>query len=167
MIDLNNPDSYSIQDFGGGNILYKDTSSGLFYDPSDLTTPLSTTDVAQYGAPAGQSGAISPVGGSSGSQSSFNSPSTTATANSGGSGGVNLSGLTGMFTAVGSAFASVINPPKKTASGQPLVYDAVRGTYIPANAAGQSVTNLTSIPMWIVLGLVAVALFFVFARERR
>jgi hypothetical protein len=77
------------------------------------------------------------------------------TANSAGSGGVNLSGLTGLFTAMGSALATTINPPK-TSGGQPLVYDAIRGTYIPASAAGQSVTNLTSIPMWLVIGAVAV-----------
>lgn len=69
-----------------------------------------------------------------------------------------MSGLTGMFTAVGSAFASVINPPKTTKGGQPLVYDALRGTYIPAAAAGQSVTSLSSIPMWVVLGLVAIVI---------
>ena len=167
MIDLNNPDTYSVQDFGGGNILYRDTSTGLFYDPSDTTNPLSSSDVAQYGAPAGTSGAISTAGGTTTSQSSYNAPAPAPTTNSGGSGGMNMAGLSGMFTAVGSAFASVINPPKTTTGGQPLVYDAVRGTYIPATAAGQSVTNLTSIPMWLILGLVAVALVFVFMAERK
>jgi len=164
-IDLNNPDSYQVQDFGGGNLLYRDTSTGLFYDPSDLSSPLSTTDVQQYGAPAGTPGAITPVSGSS-SQSGYASAAPSPTANSGGSGGVNLSGLTGMFTAIGSAFASKINPPQKTASGQPLVYDAIRGSYIPASAAGQSVTNISSIPMWLVIGLVALALVLVFAARR-
>jgi hypothetical protein len=73
--------------------------------------------------------------------------------------------MTGMFTAIGSAFASFINKPKTTPGGQPLVYDAVRGTYIPASAAGASVTNLTSIPMWLVLGLVAVAGIFIFRKR--
>lgn len=167
MIDLNNPDSYSIQDFGGGDLLYRDASTGQFYDPNDLSAPLSTSDVSQYGATAGQGGAISPSGGPTATQSGYTSASPSPTSNSAGQGGVNLSGLTGMFTAVGSAFASLINPPKTTAGGQPLVYDAIRGTYIPASAAGSSVTNLTSIPMWLVLGLVAVALFWVFMAERR
>jgi hypothetical protein len=166
MIDLNNPDSYQIQDFGGGNTLYRDTSTGTFYDPSDLSTPLSTTDVAQYGAPANASGAIS-VGGNTSAQSTYTSAAPAQTANSGGSGGINLSGLTGLFTAVGSAFASKINPPTTTKQGQPLVYDAIRGTYIPASAAGQSVTNLSSIPMWLVIGLVALALILVFAARKR
>jgi hypothetical protein len=166
MIDLNNPDTYQIQDFGGGNTLYKDTSTGQFYDPSDLSTPLSTSDVQQYGAPANTSGAIS-TGGTTSTQSSYTTAAPSQTANSGGSGGINLSGLTGLFTAVGSAFASKINPPTTTKQGQPLVYDAIRGTYIPASAAGQSVTNLSSIPMWLVLGLVAVALILVFAARKR
>lgn len=166
MIDLNNPDTYQIQDFGGGNTLYKDTSTGLFYDPNDLSTPLSTSDVQQYGAPANTSGAIS-TGGATSAQSSYTSAAPGSTANSGGSGGINLSGLTGLFTAVGSAFASKINPPQTTKQGQPLVYDAIRGTYIPASAAGQSVTNLSSIPMWLVIGLVALALILVFAARKR
>lgn len=155
MIDLNNPDSYSVQDFGGGNILYRDTSTGSYFDPSDLTSPLSSSDVQAYGAPAGTSGAIAPVGGAT-SQSQFSAAAPSPTANSAGAGGVNLSGMTGLFTSVGSAFASLINPPKTTAQGQPLVYDAIRGTYIPASSAGASVTNLTSIPMWLVLGGVVI-----------
>lgn len=153
MVDLNNPDSYSMQDFGGGNILYRDTSTGLYYDPNDLGSPLSTSDVQAYGAVAGSSGAISPA---SGQQSSYGSASPSPTTNSGSSGGLGLSGMSGLFTSVGSAFASLINPPKTTAQGQPLVYDAIRGTYIPASAAGASVTNLTSIPMWLVLGGVVI-----------
>lgn len=165
-IDLNNPDTYQIQDFGGGATLYRDTSTGTYYDPSDLSTPLSTTDVQQYGAPENTSGAISPVSGSPPAQSAYTSAAPNATANSGGSGGINLSGLTGMFTAVGSAFASKINPPTTTRQGQPLVYDAIRGTYIPAQAAGQSVTNLSQFPMWLVIGLVALALILVFAARK-
>ncbi len=167
MIDLNNPDTYQIQDYGGGNLLYRDTSTGQFYDPSDLTAPLSTSEVQQYGASTNTGGAISTAGGMTTSQSSFAAPTPTQTANSPSSGGLNLSGLSGLFTTVGSAFANMLNPPKATTGGQPLVYDAVRGTYIPASAAGASVTNITSIPMWIVLGLVAVALVFVFMAERR
>jgi hypothetical protein len=169
MIDLNNPDTYQIQDFGGGNTLYRDTSTGQFYDPGDLSTPLSTSDVQQYGAPASSSGAISIASGSGSppAQSPYTSAAPGSTANSGGSGGINLSGLTGLFTAVGSAFASKINPPTTTKQGQPLVYDAIRGTYIPASAAGQSVTNLSSIPMWLVIGLVALALILVFAARKR
>lgn len=166
MIDLSNPDSYQVQDFGGGNLLYRDASTGQFYDPSDLTTPLSTSDVQQFGAPVGTAGAISPTSGTQPTQSSYTSAAPGGTANSGGSGGINLSGLTGLFTAVGSAFASRINPPTTTKQGQPLVYDAIRGTYIPAQAAGQSVTNISSIPMWLVIGLVALALILVFARKR-
>lgn len=167
MIDINNPDSYQIQDFGGGAILYRDTSTGQFYDPSDLSTPLSTSDVQQYGAAVGTSGAISPTVGTSPTQSSYTSAAPGPTSNSGGSGGTNLAGLTGLFTAVGSAFASRINPPTTTKQGQPLVYDAIRGTYIPASAAGQSVTNISSIPMWLILGLVAIALVLVFAARKR
>jgi hypothetical protein len=167
MIDLNNPDSYTVQDFGGGNLLYRDTSTGMMYDPNDLTSPLSTTDVQQYGAVAGNGGAISPLGGTTSSQSPFGSASPSPTSNSGGSGGLNLSGLTGLFTAVGGAFASTINPPRTTAGGQPLVYDAVRGAYIPASAAGQSVTSISNIPMWAIIGLVAVGLFIVFMMERK
>ena len=167
MIDLNNPDTYAVQDYGGGNLLYRDTSTGLYYDPSDLSTPLSTSDVAAYGGTAGAGGAITPATGGASSQSSYNAPSPSPTVNSGGSGGINLSGLTGIFTAIGSAFATKINPPKTAPGGQPLVYDAIRGTYIPASAAGASVTNLTSIPMWLIIGLVAVALFFVFMKEKR
>src|SRR5215831_4971410 len=122
MIDLNNPDSYSVVDYGGGNILYRDTSTGLSYDPSDPSNPLSTTDVQAYGAPAGGGGAISIVSGSAPTQSPYGSPAPAPTVNSGSSGGINLSGLTGMFTAIGSAFATKINPPKNTAGGQPLVY---------------------------------------------
>ena len=166
-IDLNNPDSYQIQDFGGGATLYRDTSTGTFYDPSDLSTPLSTSDVQQYGAPVNTSGAISPVSGGTPTQSAYTSPAPGATANSGGQGGINLSGLTGMFTAIGSAFANKINPPTTTKQGQPLVYDAIRGTYIPASAAGQSVTNISSIPMWLIIGLVALALILVFAARKR
>lgn len=167
MIDLNNPDSYTVQDFGGGNILYTDRSTGLSYDPNDLSTPLSATDVASYGAAVNQPGAISPVSGGQSSQSSFHAPASTGTVNSPSSGGLNTAGLSGMFTAVGSAFATVLNPPKNTAGGQPLVYDAVRGTYIPATAAGQSVTNLTSIPMWLVIGAVVVVVGIVFLREKK
>lgn len=166
MIDLNNPDSYTVQDFGGGNLLYQDRSSGLYYDPNDLSTPLSATDVASYGAATNTSGAISPVSGSAPSQSSLHAPATTPTANSPSSGGMNMSGLSGLFTAVGGAFASVINPPKTTQGGQPLVYDAVRGTYIPASAAGQSVTQLSSIPMWLVIGAVAIVVGIVFLKEK-
>lgn len=168
MIDLSNPDSYQIQDFGGGNVLYRDASTGQFYDPSDLSTPLSSADVQAYGAAVGTTGAISPTSDSALTQSSYASAAPGSTVNSGGSGGINLSGLTGMFTAIGSAFASKINPPTVAPkSNQPLVYDAIRGTYIPAQAAGQSVTNITSIPMWLVLGLVALALVLVFASRKR
>ena len=93
-IDLNNPDTYSVQDFGGGNLLYRDTSTGQMYDPNDLSSPLSTTDVAQYGAPTGIGGAISTAGGTQSTQSGYTAPAPSPTANSGGSGGVNLSGLT-------------------------------------------------------------------------
>jgi hypothetical protein len=167
MIDLNNPDSYTIQDFGGGAILYRDSSTGLSYDPNDLTTPLSTSEVAAYGAQAGSGGAISPGGGTLSTQSSYNAPAPSPTTNSASSGGMNMAGLSGMFTAVGSAFASLINPPKTTKGGQPLVYDAARMSYVPASAVGQSVTNISSIPMWLVLGIVAIALVLVFAAERR
>jgi hypothetical protein len=156
MIDLSNPDTYSIQDFGGGSLLYRETSTGLFFDPSDLSTPLSSADVQAYGAPVSTGGAISPAGGTTSSQSAFNAPAPSPTANSASSGGLNMSGLGGLFTAVGSAFASVINPPKTTKGGQPLVYDAIRGAYIPAQAAGQSVTQLSSIPMWVVIGVVVI-----------
>lgn len=166
MIDLNNPDSYSVQDFGGGNILYTDTSTGLSYDPSDLTNPLTATQVQQYGAAVNTSGAISPVSAGATSQSAYHAPATTSTVNAPSSGGISTAGLTGMFTAVGSAFASMMNPPKNTASGQPLVYDAVRGTYIPASSAGQSVSNITNIPMWIVIGIVAVVLGLVFLKGK-
>lgn len=169
MIDLNNPDSYTVQDFGGGNILYQDTSTGLSYDPNDLTTPLSTSQVQQYGAAVNTSGAISPAGttGPQSSQSALHAPAPAATVNAPSSGGISTAGLSGMFTAIGSAFASVVNPPKSTAGGQPLVYDAVRGTYIPASAAGQSVTNLTSIPMWLVIGAVVVVVGIVFLKEKK
>lgn len=169
VIDLNNPDSYTVQDFGGGNLLYQDTSTGLYYDPSDLTTPLSTTDVQQYGAPQGTSGAISVAGttGAQSSQSSFHSPSPTTTVNSPSSGGISTAGLSGMFTAIGSAFASVINPPKTTTGGQPLVYDAVRGAYVPANAVGSSVSNISSIPMWVVIGVVAVVVGIAFIKGEK
>jgi hypothetical protein len=166
MIDLNNPDTYSVQDFGGGNILYRDTSTGLSYDPSDLTTPLSTTDVQQYGAPANASGAITPVGTQS-SQSSFNAPSPSPTVNSPSSGGMNLSGLSGLFTAVGGAFATAINPPKTPAGGQPLVYNAALGTYVPASAVGASLTNVSSIPMWVVVGGVLLIGFFVYMEVKK
>jgi hypothetical protein len=167
-IDLNNPDSYQIQDFGGGSTLYRDTMTGTYYDPSDLSTPLSTTDVADYGAPVNTGGAISVASGAGTppAQSAYNAAAPGSTVNSGSSGGINLSGLTGMFTAIGSAFASKINPPTTTKQGQPLVYDAIRGTYIPASAAGQSVTNISSIPMWAVIGVVAIALILVFAMRK-
>jgi hypothetical protein len=165
MIDLNNPDTYSVQDFGGGNILYRDVSTGSFFDPNDMSSPLSSAEVQQYGAPAGGSGAISTTGGSTTSQSGYGSAAPGATAQSGGSGGMNLAGLSGMFTAVGSAFANLINKPKMTPGGQPLVYDAIRGTYIPASAAGASVTNLTSIPMWLVIGAVVVVGVMVLRRK--
>lgn len=163
-IDLNDPSTYQVVDYGGGNVLYRDISTGLSYDPNDPGNPLSTSDVQSYGAPAGGGGAISVVSGSAPSQSSYNSPSMNPTVNSGSSGGVNLSGLTSMFTAIGSAFATKINPPKNTPSGQPLVYDAVRGTYIPASAAGQSVTSLSNIPMFVIIGLVAVAAIVIFKK---
>jgi hypothetical protein len=167
VIDLSNPDSYAVQDFGGGNLLYQDTSTGLYYDPNDLTSPLSTTDVQQFGAPVNTSGAISMTGttGTQSSQSSYHSPAPTPTVNSPSSGGVSTAGLSGMFTAIGSAFASVINPPKTTQGGQPLVYDAVRGAYVPASSVGQSVSNISSIPMWAVIGVVAVVLGIVFIKE--
>jgi hypothetical protein len=165
MIDLNNPDTYQIQDFGGGNTLYRDSATGQFYDPNDLTVPLSTTDVQQYGAPVNTGSAISTSGSLQTSQSVYGAPAGTSTVSAPGSGGVSLAGLTGMFTALGSAFANKLNPPKTTTGGQPLVYDSVRGTYIPASAAGQSVTNITNIPMWIVIGLVVVALLIVFRKK--
>jgi hypothetical protein len=165
MIDLNNPDTYQIQDFGGGNTLYRDSSTGQFYDPNDLTAPLSTSDVQQYGAPVNQGSAISTAGSVASTQSPYGAPAGTSSVNAPSSGGISLSGLTGMFTAIGSAFANKLNPPKTTTGGQPLVYDSVRGTYIPASAAGQSVTNLTSIPMWIIIGLVAIALLIVFRKK--
>lgn len=160
-IDLNNPDTYSVQDYGGGALLYRDTSTGLSYDPGDLSTPLQTSDVQDYGAPTNTPGAISPVTGGSGSVSAFHAPSPNPTVNSGSSGGLNMSGLSGMFTAMGGAFASMINPPKTAATGQPLVYDAVRGAYIPASAAGASVSNISSIPMWLVIGGVAIVAILV------
>lgn len=168
-INLNDPSTYTIQDFGGGNLLYTSTTSGLSYDPSDLTTPLSTAQVQQYGAAVNTSGAISPAGntGTQSSQSSYHAPATTPTVNSPSSGGLNASGMSGLFTAVGSAFASVINPPKTTQGGQPLVYDAVRGAYVPASAAGQSVTNLSSIPMWAVIGVVAVIVGIAFIKAEK
>jgi hypothetical protein len=167
MIDLSNPDSYTVQDFGGGNLLYQETSTGLYYDPSDLTSPLSTTDVQQYGAATNTSGATSVAGttGTQSSQSSFHAPSPTPTVNSPSSGGVSTAGLSGMFTAIGSAFASVVNPPKSTTGGQPLVYDAIRGAYVPASSVGQSVSNLSSIPMWAVIGVVAIVVGIVFIKE--
>lgn len=155
MVDLNNPDTYSVQDFGGGNILYRDTSTGSMYDPSDLTTPLSSTDVASYGAPASTGGAIA-VGGSQASQSAYHAPAPSPTVNSPSSGGVSTAGLTGMFTAIGSAFATTINPPK-VSGGQPLVYNAALGTYVPASAVGASLTNVSSIPMWLIIGVVVIA----------
>lgn len=169
MIDLNNPDSYTVQDFGGGNLLYRDVSTGLFYDPSDLTTPLSTSDVQQYGAVTSTSGAISDASstGTQSSQSGLHAPSPSPTVNSPSSGGVSTAGLSGMFTAIGSAFASVINPPKSTSGGQPLVYDAVRGAYVPATAVGASVSNISSIPMWLVIGVVAVVVGIVFIKEEK
>lgn len=169
MIDLNDPSTYSVQDFGGGNLLYQDTSTGLYYDPSDLSTPLDTSQVQQYGAAVGTSGATSVAGttGTQSSQSSFHAPASSPTVNSPSSGGISTSGLSGMFTAVGSAFASVINPPKTTTGGQPLVYDAVRGAYVPASAVGSSVTNLSSIPMWAVIGVVAVIVGIAFIKGEK
>lgn len=169
VIDLNNPDSYTVQDFGGGNLLYQDTSTGLYYDPSDLTTPLSQSDVQQYGAAQGTSGAISPAGstGTQSSQSSYHAPAPTTTVNSPSSGGVSTAGLSGMFTSIGSAFASVINPPKTTQGGQPLVYDAVRGAYVPATAVGASVSNISSIPMWAVIGVVAIVVGIAFIKGEK
>lgn len=162
MIDLNNPDTYSVADYGGGALLYRDASTGQMYDPSDLSSPLSSADVQQYGAPANSPGAISPVG-SDYVQSSYHAPSPGGTANSGGGGGVNMSGLTGLFTAVGGALGSLINPPKVAGGpgGQPLVYDAVRGAYVPATAVGASVSNISSIPMWLVIGGVAIVAILV------
>lgn len=165
MIDLNNPDTYSVQDYGGGATLYRDSTTGALYDPSDMTAPLSATDVSQYGAPVGSSGAISPGGGASSGQSGFGSAAPAATVQSGGSGGLHLAGLSGMFTAVGSAFANLINPPKTTPGGQPLVYDAIRGTYIPASSAGASVTNLSNIPMWLVVGSVVIVGLLIFRKK--
>lgn len=167
MIDLNNPDSYSVQDYGGGNLLYTDTSTGLSYDPNDLSTPLTASQVQSYGAAVNTSGAISAVGGQAPAQASFHAPSPSPTANSASQGGLSTAGLSGMFTAIGSAFASVLNPPKTTQGGQPLVFDAVRGTYIPASAAGTSVTNLTSIPMWLIIGVVAVVVGIVFIKGEK
>lgn len=169
VIDLSNPDSYTVQDFGGGNMLYQDTSTGLYYDPNDLTTPLSTSDVQQYGAAVNTSGATSVAGttGTQSSQSSYHAPAPSPTVNSPSSGGISTAGMTGLFTAVGSAFASVINPPKTTQGGQPLVYDAVRGAYVPASAAGASVTNISSIPMWAVIGVVAVIVGIAFIKAEK
>lgn len=157
MIDLNNPDTYTVQDYGNGAILYRDATTGAMYDPNDMSAPLTASDLSQYGAPAGGGGAISPGSGGSSSQSGYGSPSSSPTVASGGAGGLHLSGMTALFTSVGSAFANLINPPKTTPGGVPLVYDSIRGTYIPASAAGQSVTNLSSIPMWVVIGLVVLA----------
>ena len=167
MIDLNNPDSYSVQDYGGGNLLYTDTSTGLSYDPSDLNTPLTASQVQSYGAAVNTSGAISPVGGGAPAQSSYHAPAPAPTANSASQGGLSTAGLSGMFTAIGSAFASVLNPPKTTTGGQPLVYDAVRGTYVPASAAGSSLTTLSSIPMWLVIGVVAVIVGIAFIEVKK
>jgi hypothetical protein len=160
MVDLNNPDSYSIVDFGGGNTLYRDSSNGMYYDPGDMSTPLTTADVQSYGSPS-QSGAISPSVGLVSSQSQYGSAAPSPTVNSGGSGGMNLSGLSGMFTAVGGAFASLINQPKTTPGGAPLVYDAVRGAYVPASSVGASVSNISSIPMWLVIGGVVIVAILV------
>lgn len=169
MIDLNNPDSYTVQDFGGGNMLYQDASTGLYYDPNDLSNPLSTTDVQQYGAATNTSGATSVAGttGQQTSQSALHAPAPTTTVNSPSSGGISTAGMSGMFTAIGSAFASVINPPKATTGGQPLVYNAALGTYVPASATGQALTNASSIPMWLVIGAVVVVAGIVFLREKR
>lgn len=161
MIDLNNPDTYTVQDFGGGNMLYQDTSTGLSYDPSDLSTPLSTTDVQQYGAPVSTGGAIAPAAGAASSQSSYHAPAPAPTVNSPSQGGMSTSGLSGLFTAVGGAFASVINPPKTPVGGQPLVYNAALGTYVPASSVGASLTNVSSIPMWLMIGAVAVVAILV------
>ena len=157
MIDLNNPDTYSIQDYGGGNVLYTDASTGLTYDPSDLSNPLSASALAAYGAPAGAGAAISTGAGTTTTQSTFHSPSPAPTLNSGSQGGTGTAGLTGLFSAVGGAFASVINPPKTTTpGGQPLVYNAALGTYVPASATGAALTNISSTPMWVVIGILVV-----------
>jgi hypothetical protein len=168
MIDLNNPDSYTVQDFGGGNLLYQDTSTGLYFDPNDLSTPLSTSQVQQYGAATNTSGATSVAGttGTQSSQSSLHSPAPATTVNSPSSGGISTSGMSGMFTAIGSAFASVINPPKTPQGGQPLVYNAALGTYVPASSTGAALTNASSIPMWLVIGAVVIVAGIVFLKEK-
>jgi hypothetical protein len=97
-IDLNNSDTYSVTDFGGGNLLYRDTSSGQYYDPSDLSSPLSSTDVAQYGSPTS-----TPLGAQVGlAGAGAQSGPLSLTTPSSGSGNVG-----GISTAIGSLFSGI------------------------------------------------------------
>jgi hypothetical protein len=161
MVDLS---SLQAVDFGGGVTGFQDPSTGTVYDSSG--NPLSSSDLAQYGSYT-VSGAIGTSSVDTSSQSTFHAPAPAPTVNSPSQGGGGMSGLSGMFAAVGSAFGSVLNPPKTTPGGQPLVFNAATGGYLPAGAAGAGVTNLTQTPMWLVLGLVAVAVaaVFIFAKK--
>ena len=161
MVDLS---TLNRVDFGGGVSGFQDPSTGQVYDNSG--NPLSQSDLAQYGAYT-VTGAIGSSGTNVSSQSTFHAPSPAPTVNSPGGGGVSMGGMSGMFTAVGSAIGTLLNPPKNTPGGQPLVFNAATGGYIPASAAGQGVANLSSIPMWLVIGLVVVAGVFIFMQMKK
>jgi hypothetical protein len=98
------------------------------------------------------------------SQSTLHTAAPAATANSGSQGGVGTSGLTGIFSAIGSAFGTAVNPPK-TVAGVNLVWNPATGTYVPAGGTGATATsNLTT---YLVIGAVAVALLFVIMAETK
>lgn len=147
-------------DFGGGITGFQDPSTGQVYDSQG--NPLSSSDLTSYGAYT-VTGSIGMGGGSTSSQSTFHAPAPTATANSTSQGGQGMSGLTGLFTSVGSAFGTLVNPPKNTPGGQQLVYSAATGGYVPASQAvsGGLAGTASSMAMWLVIGVVAIAAVFI------
>jgi hypothetical protein len=140
-----------------GTDIYVDASSNYVDEngnPVTTTQVQSAQDISNSNSDL--AAPVAPV------QSPLHTAAPGATANSPGSGGQSTAGMTAMFGAIGSAFASVIAPPKQTSSGS-MVYSAATGGYVPLSSAASvgAAGAATNISMWLVIGLVAVAIVIV------
>jgi hypothetical protein len=117
-------------DFGGGQSGFYDPSSGTYYDSGGNV--LSAADLAQYGSftvtGLGTTGASAP-------------PTSPAPVSGSGSGGA-LSGLTGIFSAIGNAIVQGSRPTTITTPQGTLVYNPQTGGYTTqAGLTAQSTLN--------------------------
>lgn len=152
MVDLS---SLQTVNFGNGVTGSYDPSSGTYFDSGG--NQLSASDLAQYGSFT--------VGSSGSTPGPLPSGATGAPATVSGAGsGSALSGMSGLFSGIGSAIANATKPPTITTStGQALVYNPATGGYTTTTALNASST-LTPLILLVVAGAV---LFLVMREERR